>query len=71
MTTNAKVFAGDTSLFSVVNDVNTSANDDVDNDHEFQWKMSFNPDLSKQAQKVIQSLKPFFQKTWVSYYISN
>ena len=36
LTTNAKVFAGDTSLFSVVNDVNTSANDDVDNDHEFQ-----------------------------------
>ena len=62
MTTNAKVFAGDTSLFSVVNDVNTSANDDVDNDHEFQWKMSFNPDLSKQAQKVIFSLSNLFSK---------
>ena len=45
LTSNAKLFADDTSLFSVVNDVNTSAkelNDDLkkDNDLDFQW--SFN-----------------------------
>ena len=58
----AKLFADDTSLFSVVRDVNTSAkelNDDSKkvNDWSFQWKMSFNPDPSKQAQKVIFSCK--------------
>ena len=62
LTSNAKLFADDTSLFSVVHDVNTSAkelNDDLKkiNDWAFQWKMSFNPDLSKQAQEVIFSCK--------------
>ena len=59
---NAKLFADDTSLFSVVHDVNTSAkelNDDLKkvNDWSFQWKMSFNPDPSKQAQEAILSCK--------------
>ena len=58
MTNNAKFFANDTSLFSVVHDVNTSAkelNDDLKkfNDWDFQWKMIFNPDPSKQVQEVI------------------
>ena len=62
LTSNAKLFADDTSLFSVVHDVNTSAkelNDDLKkvNDWAFQWKMSFNPDPSKQAQEVIFSHK--------------
>ena len=57
LTRNAKFFNDDTSLFSVVYDVNTSAkelNDDLKkvNDQAFQWKMSFNPDPSKQAQQV-------------------
>ena len=57
-----KLFANDTSLCSVVQDVNTSAkelNDDLKkvNDWAFQWKMSFNPDPSKQAQEVIFSRK--------------
>ena len=57
MTSNAKLFADDTS-FSVVYDVNTSAkelNDDLKkvNDWAFQWKVSFNPDRSKQAEEVI------------------
>ena len=57
-----KLFANDTSLCSVVQDVNTSAkelNDDLKkvNDWAFQWKMSFNPDPSKHAQEVIFSLK--------------
>ena len=51
---NAKLFADDTSLFSVVHDINTSAielSSDLKkiNDWTFQWKMTFNPDRSKQA----------------------
>ena len=58
MTSNAKIFADGTSLFSVVHDVNTSAkelNDDLKKviDWVFQWKISFNLDPSKQAQEVI------------------
>ena len=50
------------SLFSVLHDVNASArelNDEMKKISKwvFQWKMSFNPDLSKQAQKVIFSRK--------------
>ena len=46
---NAKLFADDTSLFSVVHDINTSGielNSDLKkiNDWAFQWKMTFNPD---------------------------
>ena len=52
----------DRSLFSVVHDVNASAkelNDDLKkvNDSAFQWKISFNPDPSKQAQEVFFSCK--------------
>ena len=62
LTSNAKLFADDTSLFSVVHNVNTSAkelNDDLKevNKWAFQWKTSFNPDPSKQAQEVIFSRK--------------
>ena len=47
-----------TSLFSVINDTHSSANKlnqylDKINNWVFQWKMSFNPDPSKQAQDVI------------------
>ena len=55
LSSNAKLFADDTSLFSFVHDVDTSANE-LNNDlyqinkWAFQWKMSFNPDPSKQAQ---------------------
>ena len=48
--------------FSVIHDVDTSANE-LNNDlyqinkWAFQWKMSFNPDSSKQAQKIIFSRK--------------
>ena len=53
-----KLFADDTSLFSVVNNINESANQ-MNMDLEkisllaYQWKMSFNPEISKQAQEVI------------------
>ena len=57
-----KLFADDTSLFSVVNDINTSASD-LNEDLEkignwaFKWKMNFNPDPNKQAQEIIFSRK--------------
>ena len=60
--TNARLFADDTSLFSLVRDINTSAallNNDLRKISiwAFQWKMSFNLDPSKQAQEVIFSRK--------------
>ena len=53
-----KLFADDTSLFSVVNDSNISANElneDLQKISEwsYKWKMSFNHDLNKQGQKAI------------------
>ena len=57
-----QTFADDTSLFSVVNDIQSSAatlhNDlSVISNWAFQKKMIFNPDLTKQAQEVIFSRK--------------
>ena len=54
---NVKLFADNTSLFSVTHDVNLPAkklNDDLRqiSNLAFQWKMSFNPDLNKQTQEV-------------------
>ena len=62
LSSNVKLFADDTSLFSVVHDVNASArelNNDLKkiNKWAFQWKMSFNPDPRKQDQEVIFSRK--------------
>ena len=62
LTSNAKLFADDTSLFSVVHSVNTSAKELTDdlkkvNDWLFHWKISFNPDPSIEAKKVIFSHK--------------
>ena len=62
LSSNAKLFADDKSLFNVAHDINTSANE-VNSDLNkvsnwaFQWKMSFNPDSSKKAQNVIFSRK--------------
>ena len=53
-----KLFADDTSLFSVVHGISTSASD-TNNDLKLisnwalQWKMNFNPDPSKQTQEII------------------
>ena len=57
-----KLFADDTSLFSVVYNNNTSAealNRDLQKTSEWvhKWKMLFNPDVSKHAQEVIFSRK--------------
>ena len=59
---NVKLFADDTSIFTVVHDPNTAA---ADMNHDLslinlwarQWRMSFNPDLSKQAVEVTFSKK--------------
>ena len=57
-----KLFADDTSLFSTVYDPNISANQ-LDSDLKkvshwaYKWKMTFNPDLPKQAQEVTFSRK--------------
>ena len=57
-----KMFVYDTSLFSKVYDIHTSAskhNDDFEKRSywAYQWKMQFNPDPNKQANKVIFSRK--------------
>ena len=62
LSSNAKLFADGTSLFSDVHNAKTTAKE-LNNDlvkisrWAYQWKMSFNPDPSKQAQKVIFSRK--------------
>ena len=56
--TSAKLFADDTSIFLVVRDIPASTKE-LNNDLRiiskwaYQWKMIFNPDLTKQAQEVI------------------
>ena len=62
LNSEVKLFADDTSLFSIVNCVNTSAstlNSDLlkIQDWEYQWKMSFNPDRTKQAQEIFSRKK--------------
>ena len=62
LSSNCKCFANDTSFFSVVNNIDTGAttlSQDLNaiTNWTFQWKMTFNPDLSKQAQGVMFSRK--------------
>ena len=63
VSSNCKLFADDTSLFSVVNDIQSSVatlrNDlTVISNWAFQWKMIFSPDLTKQAQ--VEKLRNYF-----------
>ena len=58
LATNIKLFADDTSLLSIVHNMNTSTtnlNNDLSKikNWAIQWKKNFNPDPSKQAQEVI------------------
>ena len=62
LVSTVKLFVDDTSLFSVVRDSNISGyelNNDMQKISEwaYRWKISFNPDLNKQAQEVIFSRK--------------
>ena len=56
LTSNPKLFANDTSLFSVAQNINSTANDlNSDlmeiSDWAIQWKMRFNPDPKKQLKR--------------------
>ena len=59
---DVKLFTDDTSIFSTVYSTNKTA-DSLNNvlqkisEWAYKWKMSFNPDLTKQAQEVIFSRK--------------
>ena len=58
LSSTVKLFADDTSVSSIVHDIDSSTkqlNDDLKkiSAWAYQWKMSFNLDLSKQAQEVI------------------
>ena len=70
-----KLCADNTSLFFVVNDVNTSASDissdlKLISDWAFHWKMSFNAAPSKQAQEIIFSRKKM-KSSHPSVYFNN
>ena len=57
LSSNAKLFADDTALFSVIQDVETSADKLNNNFYQInewvlQWKMTFNTDSMKQAYEV-------------------
>ena len=59
---NVKLFANDTSLFSVFKNKEESASDitnglDTISIWAYNWKMSFNPDPKKPAQEVLFSRK--------------
>ena len=59
---NVKLFADDTSLFSVVKNKEESASDltndlDMISKWAYNWKMSFNPDPNKSTQEVLFSRK--------------
>ena len=62
LSSDAKLFADDTSLFTIVYDENIAA-EQLNNDLKiisgwaYQWKMQFNPDKIKQAVQVIFSQK--------------
>ena len=58
LTTNARLFADNVSVVSVVDNINLSAtnfNNDLSKINAWvnQWKMTFNPDPNKEAQEVI------------------
>ena len=62
ISSDAKLFTDDTSIFTVVYNEEASAtvlNNDLDliKQWAFQWKMQFNPDVNKQAVEVIFSCK--------------
>ena len=59
---NVKLFADDTSLFTVVEDSHTAASDmnhdlDLISQRAHDWRMSFNPDSQKQAVELTFSRK--------------
>ena len=70
LSSNVKLFADNTSLFFVTHHVNVSPrvlNVDLKKirNWTFQWKLSFNPDVNKQAQDVIPKIKSNIQPSLV------
>ena len=68
LSSNVKLFADNTSLFSVTYDANVFArelNDDLRkiSNCAFQLKMSFNPDVNKQAQEDISTISSSLSRT--------
>ena len=64
LSSEAKLFADDTSLFTIVYDEAIAAdhlNHDLSiiSDWAYQWKMQFNPDKNKQAVQVIFSCQKY------------
>ena len=62
LTSNAKLFADDTSIFSVFHDSSSpsqSINEDLSKISQwgYKWNMLFNPDASRQAQEIVFSCK--------------
>ena len=58
ISSEAKLFADNTSLFTVVYDIDIAANKlnrdlEIISTYAYQWKMQFNPDKNKQAIQVI------------------
>ena len=71
---NVKLFADEATIFSIVNDIHVST-EEINNDLKrisewaYQWKMMFNPDLTKQAQEVIfsrKTVKPFHPQVFLN-----
>ena len=58
-----RLFADDTSLFTVVRESNIAAND-MDHDPAHDWRMSFNPDPQKQAVELIFPRKRNELQSW-------
>ena len=64
LSSEAKLFAEDTSLFTIVYDEAVAADQlncdlSIISDWAYQWKMQFNPDNNKQAVQVIFSCKKY------------
>ena len=78
LSSNPKLFADDTLLFSTVHDINQygiNLNDDLEkiSSWAFQWKMSFNPDINKQVEVIfsckLQKLHHFNIQRYMHYHI--
>ena len=64
MQSHVMFFADDTSLFSIIKDPMVSAHElqqglNLISEWARQWKMSFNPDPTKQAEEILFSNKKF------------
>ena len=71
LSSNAKLFEDNRSMFSVIHDIQTSVNNlnkelEIISKWATQWKMNFNPNTTKQAQEGIFS--PKLKKRFIFHY---